>query len=165
MKIIKWCDDHLEELLLAIILFTISFMVILQVFMRYVVGSSLAWTEESVRFLFIWMVFLGFSLGVKKNNHLAIKIFDRYLPQKVLLWLVLFGHLCFLIFCLIISILGFKELMIFMEFKQVSPAMGIPMSIVYAAAPIGLILTSIRLIQNVIQIWKKGEIKAFGDSI
>ena len=52
-----------------------TFVIILQVFYRYVLGSSLSWSEESARFLFIWVVMLGASMGVKEGFHVAVTLF------------------------------------------------------------------------------------------
>lgn len=40
---------------------------LLQVFCRYVLNASLSWSEELTRLLFVWLTFLGFSLGVERD--------------------------------------------------------------------------------------------------
>jgi TRAP-type C4-dicarboxylate transport system permease small subunit len=52
-----------------------SFIVItgaLEIFFRYTPGfQSFGWSDEIMRYLDIWLVFLGSSLTVKTNGHMA----------------------------------------------------------------------------------------------
>ncbi len=54
-----------------------------QVFTRYVLGRPLAWVEESATYAFIWMVFVGASVGLKLGRHIVIETFGRFLPMRV----------------------------------------------------------------------------------
>ena len=60
MKIIRWLDDNLEEALLIALLVTMTLLMGLQVFSRYILNASLSWSEELTRYLFIWSGFLRF---------------------------------------------------------------------------------------------------------
>lgn len=68
---------------------------------------------------------------------------------------ILIGDFLFLIFCFIVIaysvLLVNRQLML----SQTSPAMGIPMWIVYAAPGVGFFLTAIRQIQTIIYRFKK----------
>lgn len=54
-----------------------------QVFTRYALGRPIAWVEESATYAFIWMVFVGASLGLKKGRHIFIATFGSFLPPRV----------------------------------------------------------------------------------
>jgi len=66
-----------------------------QVFTRYALGRPIAWVEESATYAFIWMVFVGASLGLKKGRHIFIATFGSHLPtrvaagMRVLVWLLM----------------------------------------------------------------------------
>ena len=53
MKLLKWLDDYLEEALLLIMLGIMVVVMGIQITARYVFASSLSWSEEITRFLFI----------------------------------------------------------------------------------------------------------------
>ena len=53
-KILHWLDENLEEFLLVFFLITMTLIMGIQVFCRYVLGQSLSWSEEITRYLFIW---------------------------------------------------------------------------------------------------------------
>ncbi|MDW5378099.1 TRAP transporter small permease [Halomonas sp. HP20-15] len=54
--------------------------VFLQFFSRYVLGDSIAWTEEMARYLLILVCFLGGSMAVRRNSHIMVEFFYRYMP-------------------------------------------------------------------------------------
>jgi TRAP-type C4-dicarboxylate transport system permease small subunit len=74
-----------------------------QVFTRYALGRPIAWVEESATYAFIWMVFVGASLGLKQGRHILIATFGSHLPPRVaaamrmLVWLLVFATLVVLI--------------------------------------------------------------------
>ncbi|MFC7705403.1 TRAP transporter small permease [Plastorhodobacter daqingensis] len=43
-----------------------------EVYYRYVLGSSLYWVEEGATIAFIWVTFLGAALASKANRHITI---------------------------------------------------------------------------------------------
>ena len=63
--------------LLAFLLAFITIGVFIQVVMRYVFSMSFLWGEELSLFAFIWSVFLGAAVGVRRRIHLG---FD-FLPE------------------------------------------------------------------------------------
>ncbi|HEY1934130.1 MAG TPA: TRAP transporter large permease subunit [Acetobacteraceae bacterium] len=57
----------MTERLCASVLAIMVATMLLQVFCRYVLNASLSWSEELTRLLFVWLTFLGFSLGVQRE--------------------------------------------------------------------------------------------------
>src|SRR5690606_41459077 len=57
---------------------------LLGVFFRYVVQSSLSWSEEVAILAFTWVVLLTASLGVREDSHVRITLIDDALPDKPL---------------------------------------------------------------------------------
>ncbi len=66
----------------AVGLFVLIFTVVLfQVFMRYVIGSPLVWSEELARYLFIWVAFIGWVFATRSGTHIRISaVFDLFPP-------------------------------------------------------------------------------------
>ena len=50
MKLVKWLDKHLEEILLVALLFVMMIIMGIQILARYALGNSLSWSEEITRF-------------------------------------------------------------------------------------------------------------------
>ncbi len=69
--------DILEKIQKVILTVSVPAMVLImfyQVVMRYVFHNSPAWSEELVRYLFIFNVMMAAAIAVRRNSHLQIDI-------------------------------------------------------------------------------------------
>jgi len=71
-----------QALGMALILLIVTAITV-QVFTRYALGRPIAWVEESATYAFIWMVFVGASLGLKQGRHILIATFGSHLPPPI----------------------------------------------------------------------------------
>ena len=147
MKALRLIDKYLEEAVCSTLLFSLVVILGIQVFMRFFLHSSIAWQEEMCRFLFIWTVYFGISLGVKRREHIRIVLLFRFLPDsigKILYYVSEVGWLIFNIFIFAVSIPMLKTMF---EFKHASAALQWNMAYIYLIIPIAFFLTSYRLVQ------------------
>lgn len=54
-----------------------------QVFARYVMGTSQTWTEPSSILLMGWFIFLGAAVGIREGYHLSFDVLLYFLPRRV----------------------------------------------------------------------------------
>ena len=105
--------------------------VVLQVFFRYVLNSSLSWSEEAARYLFIWAALLGFSSSVEARRLFSFEMLAARLPafgRRVCAGLYVIAALVFL-WAIVVN----GGLLAARTMSQTSPAMGLPMAAAYAA--------------------------------
>lgn len=55
--------------------------IVAQVFLRYVLNTSLDWGWEVPRLCFIWVIFLSIPLGIRRGVHVGIDIVMHLLPK------------------------------------------------------------------------------------
>ena len=55
-------------------------LVALQVLLRYAFNTSLSWTDETSRLGFVWSIFLGIPLGIRRGSHIGIEFLTARLP-------------------------------------------------------------------------------------
>lgn len=154
---IKKVWDHLEENILVAAYMIIIPILFAQVVARYVFNHALPWSEELARYLFIWQVWLGSSYCVQKNRHIRIDLFTNKLPEnarRIFETVVTLVTIAFLIF---LTYKGYKIVALVSSLNQTSPALKLPMSVVYACIPISCVLMIIRYIQNIIIMFKDGK--------
>ena len=152
MSFIRFLDDRLEETVVVVLLAGMSLIIGLQVFMRYVMQESLSWSEEVARFMFIWLIYIGISYGVKTGRHIHIDVVFNMLPVRVGRWLAVLADLLFFGFAAFIAWKGAEVVRGIVLSGQSSAAVELPMWVVYSAAPTGFTLVMFRLAQG---LWIK----------
>lgn len=73
-------DIRPEDSIVLVLFWALAGVVFLQFFSRYVMNDSIGWTEEIARYLLVLVTFVGAALAVRKNTHIAVEFFYRYLP-------------------------------------------------------------------------------------
>ncbi|HCR98135.1 MULTISPECIES: TRAP transporter small permease [Halomonas] len=152
MKVMKWFDEYAEISVCVVLMSTMTVLLAVQVFMRYVMGASLSWSEEIARYLFIWLIYLGISYGAREMRHIKIDAALDLFPRRIRPAIVILGDLLFLAFALYIVWTSWSVIERQMMLGQTSPAVGLPMWIVYAAPFVGFAITGVRQIQTI--IWR-----------
>lgn len=79
-SLIDLSDIRPEDGIVLVLFWALACVVFLQFFSRYVLNDSIGWTEEIARYLLIGVTFVGAGLAVRKNSHIAVEFFYRYLP-------------------------------------------------------------------------------------
>ncbi|WP_163527863.1 TRAP transporter small permease [Halobacillus ihumii] len=138
--------NMLTDVLAGLSTLGICFVVILQIASR-LIGAPLPWTEELTRFLFIWLIFLGVSIGFRKAESPRVTLLQNYLPsffKNVFVWVYSIGSIGFFIFMIYSGIeLVSQQWMT----NETSPALQLPMWIIGLSIP----LTAFTGVLNVIQ--------------
>ena len=146
--------NKFEEYLLVFSLAVSVALVALQIVFRYFINSSIPWSEELTRYIFIWQVWLGTSFAQRDGKHLKVEVLYTMMNpcgKKVLKTL---SNVIFLSFCLFLTVNGSSLVMNLINRSTISPAMEIPLFLVYSSLPVSNFVLSARLIselKNIIQ--------------
>lgn len=151
---IKLIDDRFEEVLLVLLLSAMSILIGAQVFMRYVMLNSLAWSEELARYCFIWATYIGVSYGVKRKAHICVTALSERLPTRSRHGLHIFAYLVFGAFAFLVMKEGWALAMKIFHFGQKSSSLGIHMGWIYLAPTVSFGLVVIRLLQAIAQEYR-----------
>lgn len=147
----KILPDKLEELLLVFFLGTMTIVLGMQIVSRYIVGNSLSWSEELVRYLFIWSAFIGVPYCIKLGSSLKVLKFIEFLPmrlQKTILFIDRIILFLFFMLMLYFSIMVVRESFVS---GQTSPALGVPIWLVYLSVVVGSFLSVCRVVEKIIE--------------
>ncbi len=149
MNVLKRINNRFEESLMVILLIAITCVMAAQIFAR-TFFSSMSWPEEFCRYCYIWTVFLSLGYTIKKGNTLRVGIIMDLLPLKLRKTIEIITNSLMLI---LYAILFRYSIIYTMKLKitgQVSPAIHIPMWIMYISTIIGFALAVIRMIQEIV---------------
>ena len=128
--------------------------VFLQFFTRYALNDSAGWTEEIARYLLICTVFIGATISVRRNNHIHVDFFYRYLPRPVTrvmstfvdaFRIAFFGYAAWLTFALMQRI-GAQRMAV----------VDLPIGLMYGVVLAGFVLMTWRALGVARANWKRG---------
>ena len=148
--------DNLEEYACATFVGVMIICLALQVIMRFIFGSALAWTEELSRFAFLWSVYVGAAYAGKKGGHVRITAqFMKLNTANRLMFRVVCDAIwiAFNIFLIVQSIEVIKD---GLEFPEISPTIGVVKAWVEMILPVGFALMTWRIVEQYYIHWKAG---------
>ncbi|KUO51827.1 MAG: hypothetical protein APF76_02750 [Desulfitibacter sp. BRH_c19] len=149
----------IEENINGALLLSATIVLFVNVVLRYVFKNSTTWAEEAIRYAIVWVTFFGGSLCARKRMHVGIDIFVQMAPPLAKKILMACAQLSAALFTALITYFGIVSTQLVIETAQKSPAMLMPMWIVYIAMPLGSALMTIRFVATAIAILKG---KSFG---
>ncbi len=76
---VRWFGRNAEEVICAAMMIFMTALGFVNVATRYL-GYSMAYTEELLVMLLVWLTMLGTAAGFKRNAHLSMTFFQEQLP-------------------------------------------------------------------------------------
>ena len=143
-----------EDWVSFLLFWVLAFIVFYQVFTRYFLGDPAGWTEEIARYFLVAVVFIGASMSVRKNNHIQVDVFYRFMPRLLaralslavdLIRIAFFGYAAWLNW-LLLERIGSQRMAI----------VELPMGWVFGAMLFGFILMFLRSLQVGWRHWRQG---------
>lgn len=150
--------SKLLEMLVVVILATMSCLIFVNVVLRYGFNSSINVTEEVSRYLFVWLTFLGAILAFNDNQHVNVTILTGRLSPMKRDILRLFTDGLILFCCGLIIKGGWAQFQL--NLNNLSPISQIPTGITYLASIIAGVFIGVLVIARLIstaRILLKGE--------
>ena len=142
--ILEWV---LKKLVIVLII-VMTIIVVIGIFSRYIFLYSIPWTEELSRYLMVWTGFLAFGVAYRKKELISVKLVTGILPPKLFNIAMFVSDILCSVFLVVVIYYGAKLCQ--MNSYQVSPAARIPMSIIYAAIPLGCIIFLVFVAESVV---------------
>lgn len=136
----------LAMVLLALLVAT----TLLQVLSRYVLSKPLDWTEETARYLFVWVAMLGAGMAAKDRAHFFVDLLLERLPPRLGKYVTVLTGAVASAFLVVISWAALD--LAVSNGVQDSPVLTIPMSVPYFAIPVGLGLMALFAVGDTVRI-------------
>lgn len=121
---------------------------ILQVFSRYVLGSTFVWTEELALLLFTWIVLVSATIAIQEDSHVRLTLAIDWLPGPLariwrrVIWAAVLG------FCLVLLWSG--HIYVEATVGRLSAAVRYPLGWLYWAAPVAGALGAIHALARLV---------------
>lgn len=148
MKAVKWLDEHFEEAIIIFLLAVIAIVELMQVVCRNIPGvPALSWAEEMARYAWIVTVFLSLPFTIRTNTTLKVTALVEAFPWKVTNIITIIVDI---VTAAALGILAYASLSVIGTVQSSgaeSPAMEIPLWIMYVIIFIGFALGVVRSIE------------------
>lgn len=120
-----------------------------QVFSRYALNDPSTFSEESLRFLVIWLSLIGSAYVAGQNKHMSMDLLKEFLGDKAKQALQILIQLVFIAFAVAVLIVGGMHAVTIAS-SQYTAVLQLPMSLIYAALPVSGVVTVIYAVLNLI---------------
>jgi len=91
--------DHVEQILLVLLLSLMIVIAFLQIVLRNLFSTGLAWGDPLVRNLVLWVGFIGAAIATKEGKHITIDLALRWRPSLAKTFIEVITHLFSFLIC------------------------------------------------------------------
>lgn len=139
--------NRIEDTALVLMFSTMVLVIFYQVIMRYLFKNSSAWSEELGKFLFVWLTWVGISIGARRGEHIKIEMLTDRLSHVPAQLLNILSEVVVFIIC---AVTAYYSIYLVISQNHIRFAgIRISMSWGYLAVAVGCILMMMR---NIISI-------------
>jgi len=154
-KKLKWFLDNFEEVTGACLLFSMALLAFINVITRYFIKYSFAPTEELEVSSMVYLTMLGASAAFKKGLHLKLMFLETRVNNRIKKLLNILSLIVSFLLFSTIAFLSYFHLRDEIELQITTEALNIPEWIYVVAIPAGSILINIRIVQQLIKLFKR----------
>jgi C4-dicarboxylate transporter, DctQ subunit len=136
--------ERLERFVLVACVLAMALAAIAGVAARNLLGHSLTFGEEVQQALLVWVTFLGIAHGAREGRHIRMSALCDRLPSRGrrLALFAIWSTTSLLLLAL--AVWGIIYTGAVREVASVTPALRIPLHLVYLAVPVGLLLGALQ---------------------
>jgi TRAP-type C4-dicarboxylate transport system permease small subunit len=116
---------------------------------RYIVLKPIIAAEEILSFGMVWCIFLGAALVTWDGRHLRMDIVHLLMPRLAKRVLGVIGVVAFVVFCSVVFVSSSQVVRLVARNAEVSVVAQIPMTVPWAAIPIGFALMVVLMLVRV----------------
>lgn len=144
--------DKLERLIITVIFSEVIIVGFMQVVWRFVLRASLPWSEELLRFSFIWLTYIASSKGIMEGMHASVTVVVDRLPSRTRKFIKLLIELLTMFFCAIVFYFSITIIQTQIASNQISPAMRISMAIPYSGVTVSFGFMLIQCLSRILGV-------------
>jgi TRAP-type C4-dicarboxylate transport system permease small subunit len=141
---------RVAEVLILLIAFFITAAMIVAVFFRFVLNTSIGWSDEVTSLLLAAMMFLTIGVGMHERFHIGLSmVFDR-IPLAARRWLDIALHLVALVFFVLIGLGGIRVAAA--AWGMSLSTLPLPRGLFMASAPLGSGFAAMVCVNNILKV-------------
>ena len=123
--------------------------VFIEVVRRFVFSYSSIWGEETARYAFVYLVWIGAAAAVRDRTHIRIGVVFQFLTGRAKTAVYLFGELAALVFAVVALRYSLESVWVSIKFDALTSGLRINRAWFTAAVPLGFSLIILRLVGSI----------------
>jgi TRAP-type C4-dicarboxylate transport system permease small subunit len=139
---------RIPEIIIGFLVLFLVVFILISVFSRYVLDAGFVWSDELGRVIFVWIVFLGLTIGLRHRAHIGIELALKLLPNSALKWVYLLQDI--LIFGFAVTFTWLSIDTVRFALMQRLPALQISIAWLYGAVLVTGVLLCLYALLNII---------------
>lgn len=155
-KIIDYYNKA-EEVIIVAGIAAMAIILFLQVVLRFVFSDPWVWAEEVSKIIFIWVSWLGISMGQKHGEHIKVTMLTERLKGNTQKSILILANVLSLIIIGVFLYYGIIVTSNIMTIGSVTAALKFPRWLIYLSVPVSCTAMSVRLIADTFYIIKGRE--------
>jgi TRAP-type C4-dicarboxylate transport system permease small subunit len=150
-KLLTQIDENGERWMLLALYGYIVTVIFVEVVRRFVLSYSSVWGEETARYTFIYLVWIGAAAAVRDRAHIRIDVLLGFLPPRVCAAVLLLGDVLMACFAVVVFYFSMKFFMTSLQFSSAIEGLRIARAWVLFAVPFGFALILLRVTQSIVR--------------
>ena len=122
---------------------TLTVVVVVQVFFRYVLNDSIRWGWDIPRLAFIWVIMMSIPLGIRYNAHVGIDMVVQHLGPGAKRAVRVFNAFFMLLLAAVTAWYG--AILVYDTWDQNMPGIRLSVGLFYVGLTVGMIHTCLHL--------------------
>ena len=111
MRFLHLLDEHisrLEQILIAALLTVMILLAFWQIVLRNFFATGIDWGDSLIRYLVVWVGFVGAAIATKEGKHISIDVLSRWISGKGNSAIQVISHLSSAVICGLLAWAGIK---------------------------------------------------------
>ncbi len=143
-------DRNGERWLLLVLYMYIVAVIFIEVVRRFVFDYSSIWGEETARYAFIYLVWIGAAAAVRDRAHIRIDVLLTFMPPRLRAAIFLLGDVLMGVFAVFVFYFSVKFFATSIQFGSVIEGLRVGRAWVLFAVPFGFALVLFRVVQSIV---------------
>jgi len=142
-------EENAERYAMLVFYVFVCAVIVQEVVRRFVLNYSSAWAEESARYAFIYLGYVGAAYAVRERAHVRFDILLQRLPLRLHGYVYIFAELATLLFAAFALYWSLHTIGQLLRFEGESPVLRVNKAWFVAAVPLSFALIILRVVQAI----------------
>jgi TRAP-type C4-dicarboxylate transport system permease small subunit len=141
-------DENAERYAMLVFYVFVCAVIVQEVVRRFVLNYSSAWAEETARYAFIYLGYVGAAYAVRERAHIRFDILLQRMPVRLHGYVYLLSEIATLVFAAFAVYWSLHTIGQLLRFEGASPVLRVNKAWFVAAVPLGFALIVLRTLQG-----------------